>query len=297
MIVVFGATGRTGGEAARTLLRRGRKVRAVARDRDRLRSLEQLGAEACVADLEQPDDVKRALAGASAAYLLCPPNLTTPDFRAYQRRVTAALVQGVRSSRVGYLVLLSSLGAEHAEGTGPIVGLHELEEQLKDLPEKSTLAIRAGFFMENFLMNVEMVRSMKVFGAPIPPELPLPLVGAADIGQYAAARLAALDFQGTERVSLLGPGLLRPDQVAAALGAAIGNPDLPYVQFSYDDAEKGLLQAGLPPQLAMLYVEMYRGFAAGLVAPEPGTRVVNTQTPFETFAKTFAAVYERMAPN
>ncbi len=45
MYVITGATGNTGSEIARKLLESGKKVRAIARDKNRLKSLEVLGAE------------------------------------------------------------------------------------------------------------------------------------------------------------------------------------------------------------------------------------------------------------
>jgi uncharacterized protein YbjT (DUF2867 family) len=295
MIVVFGATGRTGGEAARALSERGTKVRWVVRSAARLSALGDEAVDGFVADLEDAGAVERALTGAESAYLLIPPNFGVDDFRGYQRRCVTSLSEGLRRSGVEYVVLLSSLGADHPAGTGPIVGLHELEQELRGIAGLNVLSVRAGYFMENFLMNVGMVRSMGILGTPAPADAPMALIAAADIGRYAAERLAARDFSGFEVVNLIGPELVTLADVTRVVGAAIGEPDLPYVQFSYEDAEKGMVQAGLKPQLAALYTELYRGAAAGLLKPEPGTVVVATTTPFEDFAKVFAAAYRQAA--
>jgi uncharacterized protein YbjT (DUF2867 family) len=293
MIVIFGATGNTGGKAAQLLLGDGSQVRVVGRRRERLSDLVKLGAEAVQADLENLADVKRALVGADAAYLLIPPNLTVTDFRAYQRRVSDNLTNAVRQSGCRKVVLLSSMGADHASGTGPIVGLHELETQLRQIAGLDVLAIRAGYFMENLLGNIGMVRSMGIFGAPALAEAQLGLIAAADIGRYAAARLSKLDFSGFEVVNLIGPSMLSFAEVTRSIGTAIGKPELPFVQFSYEDAKHGMVANGLPIQMAELFVALYQGAAAGLLNPEPGTPVVSTMTAFSEFAQTFAALYRR----
>ena len=54
MIIVTGATSRTGGVVARRLLAAGETVRAVGRSRDRLQELVDLGAEALVGGSLRP---------------------------------------------------------------------------------------------------------------------------------------------------------------------------------------------------------------------------------------------------
>ena len=69
----------------------------------------------------------RALAGAEGAYLLIPPNYKAEDALEYGFRVGEALAGAVRTSGIPHVVLLSSVGAQHADGTGPIRSLHHAE--------------------------------------------------------------------------------------------------------------------------------------------------------------------------
>lgn len=68
------------------------------------------------------------------------------------------------------------------------------------------------------------------------------------------------------------------------LSQAVGKP-ITYVQAPLEAAEQGMIQAGVKPQLAGLYVEMYKAAGEGKLAPEAGTPVVNLPTPFEVFAR------------
>ena len=72
MIVVTGATGRTGRRATEMLLAKGEKVRAVGRDAKKLAPLVELGAEPFVGNVEDVDSMTNAFDSASAAYLVLP---------------------------------------------------------------------------------------------------------------------------------------------------------------------------------------------------------------------------------
>ncbi len=76
-------------------------------------------------------------------------------------------------------------------------------------------------------------------------------------------------------------------------GKKVGKPDLQYVQFSYDDQARALVQVGLSESFANLYVEMTRAFNEGTIRPKrtPGN---TTPTRFGDFADELARAYETM---
>ena len=291
MITVFGASGNTGGAAAARLLKVGKKVRVGGRHKEKLASFTQAGAEAAVGDIENAGFVRQALSGAEAAYVLIPPNMATDDFRAYQQRLVDCYVAGIEATGVRHVVLLSSIGAHHREGTGPIVALHELEERLKKIPPLNALFLRAGFFMDNVLMGLGSVKAQGVYTSTMPADASMPMIHSADIGNYVASRLERLDFSGKSVVHLIGPKAVSQTELASILSQAIDKP-VRYQQVSFDDVEKGLKQAGMKPSVVSIFMEMYRGAGKGLVAPEEGGVVAQAQTTFETFAKqVFAPAY------
>ncbi|MCU0242130.1 MAG: NmrA family NAD(P)-binding protein [Vicinamibacteria bacterium] len=291
MITIFGASGNTGGAAAAGLLKVGKKVRVVGRRPEKLDALVQAGAESAIGDIEDAAFVKRALAGVEAAYVLIPPNMATDDFRAYGRRVIAAVSEGIEATSVGHVVLLSSIGAHHSAGTGPIVMVHEFEERLKKIKGLNALFLRAGFFMQNVFMSMGAIKAQGIYGGPMPAAAAVPMIAAADIGAYAAGRLARLDFSGTSAVHLLGPQAVSGTELVTILGQAIGKP-IRYVQLALDELEKGMLQGGLRPPIVSVFMEMYRGASQGLVAPEEGGKIETAPTTFETFTETvFAPAY------
>lgn len=285
LYVVLGASGHVGEVAAGRLLEGGKKVRAVARHPERLAALAKRGAEVAGGSIDDDAFLRRALEGARAAFVLLPPNLS-PGIRAWQDRTAARLGDALEAARVPYAVTLSSIGAQLPAGNGPIAGLHALEQRLDRVPGLSPLHLRPGFFFENHLPWVGMIRGLGMVGSALRADLPIAQIATRDIGEVAARRLLALDWKGRLVQELQGARALTMADAAAILGKAIGKPDLRYVQFPYPDALKGMVQVGLPEEMAALYVEMSRGFNEGhVVMTQPRSAATTTPTTLERWAE------------
>jgi len=194
MYVVAGVTGHTGKVVAETLLARGEKVRAIVRDAKQGEAWKQKGAEVVVAQLNDTAAMARALTGAEGAYLLVPPRYDADDMLAVQRPLVDALAEAVRRSGVPHVVLLSSLGGELSDDTGPIRGLHYAERTLSAATRNITL-LRAGYFIENFATVLPATQA-GVLPTFLTPDRALPMAATADIG------VATADL--FPRVSLVG---------------------------------------------------------------------------------------------
>ncbi len=154
MYVVIGATGNTGSVVAEKLLAKREKVRVVGRDERKLERFKQKGAEAFAGDVTDASAMARAFSGAEAAYVMVPPNLSSPNVRGYQERVNDALAAALEKNGVRYAVALSSFGADKSDRTGPVLGLHALEQKLEAIAGLNVVLLRAGYFMENILPQV-----------------------------------------------------------------------------------------------------------------------------------------------
>jgi len=293
MIVITGATGHTGRVAAEALLSKGEKVRTVGRHANTLDPLARKGAEAFLGDVEDAASMTKAFEGATVVYLVLPAAPQREDFREYQERIGDAYAAAIARARVPYAVTLSSVGAQHHEKTGPIVGLHNLEQRLNRISGLSVLHLRPTQFMENLLMSIEPLRMMGALPGAPPAGLPMPWIATRDIGAHAAERLRARDFSGNSTQELLGPRDYAMKEIAAILGGAIGNPHLKYMQVPLTMIESGLAQIGLSKAVAALLIEMMEAGHNGLLNPqEPRTAKNTTPTTLEWFAKEiFAPAY------
>jgi uncharacterized protein YbjT (DUF2867 family) len=297
MYTILGATGNIGSVIARTLLEKGEKVRVFGRSVDKLKMFADKGAEAHVGDITDAKAVSKSLTGVRAAFLLVPPDMQSKDYRAHQSEVVDALTTAVKNSGLQYAVNLSSIGGQASSGTGPIAGLHECESRLNGIEKLNVLHLRAAYFMENELRAIPMIQGMGIYGGAIKADLKLPVIATRDIGAYAANRLLKLEFSGKQTQELLGERDLTMSEVATALGAAIGKPDLKYTEFGYEQVQQALLQMGLSEKTAALFVEMFRGFnehtAGGLEKRSPEN---TTPTSIEVFAReVFAPAYSGKA--
>ena len=293
MYVVTGATGNTGSVVANRLLDQGKKVRVIGRSMERLQPFVARGAEAFVADLSDQTAATQAFADANAVYAMIPPNVASPDFRAEQRRVTAAIAAALEHAGVKHAVSLSSVGADKESGTGPVVGLREWEQALNQIPGLNVVHLRAGYFMENTLGQGAAIKAMGKAAGPLRGDLKLPMIATEDIGSAAAELLLALDFNGKQTRELLGQRDLSMDEATAIIGKAIDKPDLEYAQLPDAMMQPILVQMGLSSNMAALIVEMAAALNSGhMRALEPRSAKNTTPTSFETFVKEeFVPVY------
>ena len=70
MIVITGATGKTGSAVAEALIAKGQKVRVMGRDAAKLKGFTAKGAEAAVGDLGDRAFLTKAFNGSEAVYAL-----------------------------------------------------------------------------------------------------------------------------------------------------------------------------------------------------------------------------------
>ncbi|HJX89791.1 MAG TPA: NAD(P)H-binding protein [Pyrinomonadaceae bacterium] len=284
MYVITGATGHTGGIVAKTLLGQGQKVRAIGRSADRLEALAAEGAEPFVCDITDAATLTKAFSGAKAVYAMVPPSMTSQNYRADQDRASNAIAEAVEKARVEYVVSLSSVGADKAQGTGPVVGLHYLEQKLNRIPSLNALHLRPGYFMENTLAQAGIIQTMGTTAGPVRADLALPMIATRDIGAAAAKALLELDFTDKQTRELLGQRDVSYDDAARIIGNAIGKPDLKYVRLPDEQVRGAFLQMGISENVADLILEMSAALNSGYMEPlEERTAENTTPTSFETF--------------
>lgn len=274
--VISGVTGHVGSVVAAELLARGVKVRAIVRDANRGTAWVERGAEVAVGSLGDSRFLTQTLTGAIAFFALLPPDsrVGDEDFYAAQRRTADAISAAVKESGVPFVVLLSSLGAELADGTGPIKVLHHLENRLRVTGTK-LVAIRASYFQENLSAVIPVARQEGVYPNFLPSaDAAIPMIATKDIGRLAAELLMAPPA-ASEVVDLLGPAY-SARQLSQKLGVALGKP-LQVVDIPAERHIEAMTQAGLPRSIAEAYAEMYVAIGAGRLRPN-GDRQITGQT-------------------
>jgi len=199
MHVVMGASGNTGHIVARNLLTRGEKVRVVGRNSAHLQPLTSKGAEPFIADVTDAGALAKAFHGADSAYVMIPPNPASKDPLDHSNRVSDAIAAAVQKAGIKNVVVLSSVGAELSSGTGPVVGLHNLEQKLNQIGNANILYLRCAYFMENTLPQVAAIRQMGSAAGPLRPDLKIPMIATRDIANVASDILLHPTIRGKQK--------------------------------------------------------------------------------------------------
>lgn len=282
-MAVTGATGHVGEAAARRLRAAGHAVREVTR--------------AAGVPIDDVARLTRAFTGVDAAFLMIPPDPKAPDPRRRSDELGAKLAEAVKAAGVRRVVFLSSMNAHLKEGTGPILGLRDMEERLDGLGIPQLVHVRPAFFMENHLQGVGFIARQGVYGTAVRPDVALPMIATADIGAKVAELLTEEPFAEPRVRELLGPRDYTMTEAARVLGAAIGKPDLKYVQVPYEEARKAMMGHGLSAGNADALVELSRHFNEVIIHGTEARSALNTtETTLERFARdVFKSVYEMAA--
>ncbi len=297
MITVMGATGNTGRKISELLLEAGEDVRALGRSPEKLAQLRALGAETVAGDVRDADYLAGTFAGADAVYTLTAFDPTLPDYHADQDRRGEAIASAVRQSGVRHVVALSAIGAELASGNGFIASLHRQEQRLRALDGVNVMFLRPGAFFEGFYSALETIRHEGVLADSVAPHAKVPMIATADVAEVAARALHERGWRGAVVRELLGPRDLTYTEVAAAIGEAIGQPGLQYVQVPDEDLAAVLTGiAGFTPNFASIVLEFNQALSQGRLRSLVGRNETNTTpTEFKQFAAELAHAYAAAA--
>lgn len=280
MYIVSGATGHTGSAVAKTLLEKKMPVRVIVRSEEKGKSFKDLGAEVAVADLQDAEALTEALKGGKVLYLMNPPNYQSEDQFVEAEKVIKSFQLAIANSSLEKIVALSSIGSQHANGTGNILTTHLLEKAFENSNIPTTF-VRAGSFMENWNSVLETAKSQGVLPSFFQPlDRKVPQVAAADIGRVIAESMQE-KTEGVEVKELAG-FWVSPEETAEAIGKVLGKnvtavavPESQWVE---------IFENFSAPKNAESLAEMYKGFNSGHIVFETENQIVGKIT-IEDFAR------------
>jgi uncharacterized protein YbjT (DUF2867 family) len=175
--------------------------------------------------------------------------------------------------------------------------LHNMESRLAQVRGLNALHLRAGYFMENTLAQIGIIRSLGMMAGPVRADLPLSMIATRDIGAAAAEALLRLDFHGQQTQELLGPPDVTYAETAKIIGLAIGKQDLTYVQLPDEQVIQAMTGMGMSRNIAQLLCEMSAALNNGHMRPlEPRSEKNTTPTTLEMFVEeVFLPAYKGQA--
>lgn len=294
MIAILGATGHVGGRIADILIKKGENVRLIARSVDKLRPFVGKKAQAFVGDANDTEFLVKAFKEVDAVFTLIPPNMKAEKVIDYQNKIGESIARAVEIAGVKHVVNLSSVGAELSDGTGPIQGLHNMEERLNAIKGLNVLHLRPAYFMENLLWGVDLIKAKGINGDTLRGDLKLPMIASKDVAVNAADCLIKRDFTGSSVRHLFGPRDLSLIEATEIIGRKIGKPGLTYVMFPEAAALKDMVSWGLSPDVSRSFIEMTKAFNEGRIRSEKRSAEGTTPTSLEEFCdQVFAPLYNQ----
>jgi len=282
-IAVTGPSGKVGRALVPHLLDGGAEVHLLAHDAAKVGNFTAMGARVQAGSIEDPAYVARATEGMDVLFWLTPTIFTAGDLRAKQREIAENGAQAIRKNRIARVVNLSSAGAQMETGAGPVSGLADVERIIGGAAP-NVIHLRPSFFMENFLFQLEPIKSHGSFYLPVAGHQRVPMIATRDIGTAAARRLLDPNWTGRSIQGLHGPQDLNLEEVAQILTRALGQP-IRHVKVPPAAVRETYLQMSATPSVADAMLELYAAWDQGKMKPaEPRTADTTTPTTFEQFA-------------
>ena len=283
MYVIAGATGRVGHQVADNLLaalgpERADQVRMLTRNPAGASSLAQTGAEVAEVDLRDDRAVQQALRGAEAFFAMLPFDLSQDDLAAHAEAISSSLATAVARAGTPRVVMLSSIGADLPSGTGPIAGVHALEQHLSETGAIVT-AFRPTHFQEKVGDLLDAARREGIYPVfATTADRPVPMVATRDVAEFLAQAMLT-PAAASETVDVVGPSY--PDREGAStLATALGRP-VDVVVIPEPGWQSSLQEAGFSAPVAASLAQMYHADDAGQLLPR-GDRVVHGDTELAT---------------
>ncbi len=289
--VITGSLGHISRPLAQTLLQNGHQVTIVSSNADRAAQITALGATAAIGSVEDVAFLTATFTGADVVYTMEPPTWTATNWKQYIHNIGRNFAQAITAAGVKKVVNLSSIGAHMPEGCGPVSGLYWVESELNALAGVDVKHLRPGFFYYNMLANIGMIKNMGIIGGNYGENATLVMAHTNDIAAAAAEEMSNPTFTG-KSVRYIASDEVATQDIARILGAAIGRPELPWVNFTDADTIGGMVAAGLSHEVASNYAEMGSAMASGQMAADYlANKPQLSATKFSQFAQEFAAIY------
>lgn len=291
--IITGSTGHISKPVAQQLIAAGHDVTIITSSPDKAAEIESLGAKAAVGSVDDADFLKMAFAGADVAYLMIPPNFAVSDWPAFMKLVADNYVAALTASKIGRVVVLSSIGAHMGKGAGPVDGLAYLEQLLNKTEGISALYLRPSYFYYNLFQLAGMIKHAGITGSSQPASHRMLLAHTSDIANEAAKALLNPDFaHGTVRY--IASDERSWEEISKVLSEAVGKPGTPFVEFTDEQNLQGMLQAGLSQTIAEGYTQMGQALRSGEMEADfrKHQSVPNGKVKLEEFAKEFVQVYQ-----
>ncbi len=289
MILVTGATGKTGSALVRRLSAMGVPVRAMTRSAAKADSLAALpNVEICEGDMARPETLDAPLRGVEKAMLI---SSSAPDMLDVQNN----FIDAAKKAGLQHVVKLSGIMPE-VDSPFRFARMHGLIEKHLEESGVPYTHLRGGEFMDSYFRQVRFITTQNALMLPME-NAKIASIDVHDLAEAAAIILTTSGHEG-KIYPLTGPEALTMAEVAEKLSGVVGRP-IRYINVPAEEAKKANLANGMPPYMADALYELFAERRAGKesqVWPDTGILLGRRANDFDTFAQRNAAIFRGEQP-
>jgi len=260
MILITGATGKTGSAAVQELSNRNIPFRVLIRNEDKLNQITDIGGEVVIGAIEDDAALNQAMEGVQKALVLLPNS-------EQQLFLEKKVVDAALEANVQHIVKMSSMEAV-PEATSPIPKLHmQSENYIKNSGMNWTM-IKPNFFMQNLLGSGKTIVEQNKFFLPMG-EGKAGMIHTKDVGTVIAKVLSEDGHEG-KNYEVTGPEILSFHDVAEIFSKVLGKK-VDYINVPIDEYKKTLSQFLTNQWYLDSVIDLFKDIAEGGIEDKTDT--------------------------
>lgn len=284
-IAIAAAGGNVGSRVSQNLSKSGVKIVLLGNNASSLEKLKIKNAQISITDISNKQQVLTATQGVDALFWLVPPVMSVTSLKQWYQKVTESGVLAVKENKIKKVVLLSSLGAGAKDDLGTIAFAGDMEKEFDQL-DADVLALRPGYFLENFLLQAQSIFDNGTFTFTYDPEHDIPFVSTDDIGDVATKYLLDRRWSGHWKLNVMGPENITLTEAAQRISTVLGKK-IVYRQSSLEEARKQFIELGTPGTVQNELIDLY------VALGDPGGAYATPRTPEAYTPTSIESVIER----
>jgi uncharacterized protein YbjT (DUF2867 family) len=296
-IVLTGSIGNIGNPLTRALVQNGHAVTVISSNAERKQAIEAIGAKAAIGNMFDAEFLATTFKGADIVYLMETLDAAGDffdkevDFVGAINQIGANYKTAVEQAAVKKVVHLSSVGAHTDKDNGILIFHYNVESILKQLPTDVAIKfIRPVGFYSNMLSLVKGIKHKGAIVSNYGGDQKEPWVSPLDIAEVIAKEIDTR-FEG-RTMQYVASDEVSPNEIANALGKAIGNPDLQWQVIADEQLLNNWLNIGFNEQIAKGFVEFQASQGTGVLYEDYyRNKPVLGKIKLADFAEEFAAAY------
>lgn len=297
-IVLTGSISNIGKPLVKELVDKGHLVTVISSNEERTPEIKALGAEAAIGKMQDALFLTRTFQGADIVYLMETMDAAggdlsgqDVDFIGVINQIGHNYKEAVEKSGVKKIVHLSSIGAHMEKDNGILIFHHNVENILRQLLDGIVIkTLRPVGFYTNMFGFINTIRNQGSIISNYGGDQKEPWVSPVDIASVIAEEMEK-PFEG-RTLRYIASDEISPNEIAKALGKAIGIPDLQWKVISDEQLLSKWLGIGFNPQVARGFVEMQASQGNGKLYEDYYRNLpVLGKVKLVDFAQQFAAAY------